>query len=739
MGDIIYNYGFECFGVLERKQRLVPEKIKSRRQQEIERLVRERRRLEKQWKKAEDVDKTNINILHADIKSRLASLRRAEKLRESRKKKERTRSRFLKNPYKFAKTLFNNEKCGRLNVSRDELDDHLKRIFAEESHEPTPVPPDIPPLQHQGYQLDTNPPKWKEVQRVVRKARSASAPGPNGVPYRLYKCAPGVLCFLWRLMRVAWKKGIIPKAWRRAGGVLIPKEKDSTNIDQFRPISLLNVEGKMFFSIMASRITTYLQQNNLIDTTAQKAGIPGFSGCLEHTSMIWHRIQTARKEKGNLHVVFLDLANAFGSVPHSFLWAAFEYFRIPNTILTLLKTYFQDLQLCYTTPDFTTSWHPLKVGIMAGCTISPLMFTMAMEVIIKASKCAIEKEINEPEPNSPPIRAYMDDMTTITKTIPSTRRLLRKLHENIRRARMLIKSSKSRSISIVKGKLVNQKFFIENEPIPTVTEKPIKSLGRWYSSKLRDSEQTIKLKQVLMEGLECIDRTALLGKHKIWCLQFGLLPRLLWPLTVYEISLTKAESLEKIINNYVRKWLGVPRCLSSVALYGRGLLELPLSSLTEEYKCTKVRLEMTITESKDPVIRSHVPSQNTGKKWSAKNATLQAKSALHHSDIVGQVQSGRAGFGLGKRRTPWNKASPAERRKLVVEEIRQQEESDRRSKAVSQVKQGQWMNWEGVERRKISWRDLWNMEAASLSFRIRASYDVLPTPANLNQWLGEDP
>ena len=62
----------------------------------------------------------------------------------------------------------------------------------------------------------------------------------------------------------------------------------------------------------------------------------------------------------------------------------------------------------------------------------------------------------------------------------------------------------------------------------------------------------------------------------------------MWLLTVYEVPLSKVERMEKIINSFVRKWLGVPRCLSSVAMYGKGIVELPISSLTEEFKCAKV-------------------------------------------------------------------------------------------------------------------------------------------------------
>lgn len=66
-------------------------------------------------------------------------------------------------------------------------------------------------------------------------------------------------------MKVMWMKQTIPKVWRRAGGVVIAKEKEASNIDQFRQINLLNEQGNFFFSIVARRITTYIKKNNLID------------------------------------------------------------------------------------------------------------------------------------------------------------------------------------------------------------------------------------------------------------------------------------------------------------------------------------------------------------------------------------------------------------------------------------------------------------------------------------------
>ena len=75
----------------------------------------------------------------------------------------------------------------------------------------------------------------------------------------------------------------------------------------------------------------------------------------------------------------------------------------------------------------------------------------------------------------------------------------------------------------------------------------------------------------------------------------------------------------------------------------------------------------------------------------------------------------------------------------MVEEVHRQEEAARSAKALSLAKQGHWMQWKGVEQRKIRWKELQEMEASKLSFIIRATYDVLPPPTNLHQWYGEDP
>ncbi len=88
-------------------------------------------------------------------------------------------------------------------------------------------------------------------------------------------------------------------------------------------------------------------------------------------------MQTAKKEKRDLHMVVLDLANAFGSQD-----SVDSFQLLPEGIMKLDKAYFLDIQFCVTTQDNPTTWNHLETGIMVGCTISPLEFTMAMKLII---------------------------------------------------------------------------------------------------------------------------------------------------------------------------------------------------------------------------------------------------------------------------------------------------------------------------------------------------------------------
>ena len=572
------------------------------------------------------------------------------------------------------------------------------------------------------------------MKESVQKARSKSAQGVNEISYKILKKCPKVLKALWRLLRVAWKNQIVHNSWCIADGVHIPKEAVSESLPQFRPISLLNVEGKILFSVMARRMTKFALENGYINTSVQKAGVPGFPGCLEHAAMIWSAIQEARKEKKDLHVVWLDLANAYGSVPHKLIEKAMQFFYIPEHVQQVIMHYYGQFHMRFTTKEYTTAWQPLEVGIPMGCTISPLLFVLGMEMLMRGAEPVAKGPELAVGQVLPPMRAFMDDITTLIVDEGATKAMLTRLEELIEWARMRFKPKKSRSLSIAKGRAVNVTFRIAGEPIPTIQEEPVKSLGRWYSLPLTDRHRGVEVQKQVTEGLEAIDQCGLPGKFKVWCFQFGLLPRILWPMQVYTITLSRVEAMERAVSSHLRKWLGVPRTLTDVALYSStAKVTLPTTSLVEEFKVAKARVFLMMRDSSDPVIRTAQPEISSGKKWEVANGVEEAESRLRLKEVVGAVQQDRCGIGWKEHRW-WSKESERGRREMVTEEIRKMEEEKRMAKAVSQSQQGAWTTWEEAADRNISWASLRSMEPLRISMLLRSVYDLLPTPSNLQKW-----
>ena len=218
----------------------------------------------------------------------------------------------------------------------------------------------------------------------------------------------------------------------RSEGCFIPKEEESKDLKQFRTISLLIVEGKVCLAILARRVTTNMVGNNYIDTSVQKGGVPGVPGCLEHTSVLTKIIREAKENKGDLTVLWLDLANAYGSIPHKLVDLTLAKYHIPLRVRDMLKHYFNNFVMRFTVADYTTAWQRLEVGVVTGCTISVVLFSATMNLLVKSAEKMSRGPVMQSGISQPPTRAFMDDMTITAKSVLEGKWMLQDLKKNYR-------------------------------------------------------------------------------------------------------------------------------------------------------------------------------------------------------------------------------------------------------------------------------------------------------------------
>jgi hypothetical protein len=329
---LIYAVGKERFGLEEERVRKEPPRP-NRRQVRIQNLRRELKQLRRRYCASSPTERIGLAQLRDTVRTQLTSLRKAENSRRKTRERAKKRAAFTANPYKFARSLLDKERSGKLETPLEEIENFLHVTHSDPNREDVLGDCDrIDPAEEPEKQLNATEPTLGEVKEAVKKARAASAPGPNAIPYKVYKMCPLLLKRLWRLLKVVWRKGDVPEAWKEAEGIFTPKERNSKTVNQFRTISLLNVEGKIFFAILARRLTSFLTGNAYINTSVQKGGVPGFSGCIEHTSAITQLISEAKKGRKDLTVVWLDLANAYGSIPHQLIYTALRHYHVDSHI-----------------------------------------------------------------------------------------------------------------------------------------------------------------------------------------------------------------------------------------------------------------------------------------------------------------------------------------------------------------------------------------------------------------------
>ena len=123
---------------------------------------------------------------------------------------------------------------------------------------------------------------------------------------------------------------MIPESWQRAVIALLAKSEVLNVPKEFRPIALLNAEGRLMFTLMNWRLPEYMLKNMYIDTTVQKRFNEKMAGCIEHSETLHHALLDASENKRNICVSCLDLANAYGSVRHSMILFTPEWYPVPH-------------------------------------------------------------------------------------------------------------------------------------------------------------------------------------------------------------------------------------------------------------------------------------------------------------------------------------------------------------------------------------------------------------------------
>ena len=161
----------------------------------------------------------------------------------------------------------------------------------------------------------------------------------------------------------------------------IPKKGNPKECSNYHTIPLISCASKVMLKILQVRFQQYTN-HKLPDV---QAGFRKGRGTRDQIANIYWIIEKAREFQKNIYFYFIDYAKAFDYMDHSKLWKILKEMGIPDHLTYLLRNLCAYQEATVRTGHGTTDWFQIGKGVRQGCILSPCLFNLNAEYIMRSS------------------------------------------------------------------------------------------------------------------------------------------------------------------------------------------------------------------------------------------------------------------------------------------------------------------------------------------------------------------
>lgn len=404
--------------------------------------------------------------------------------REMRDKMRKLKS---QNPKEFWK-LFRNDRRENTHISLDVFFEFFKDLNKNKFDEQNNY--DIPnDVNGEHSEVLNGIITKEEISKAIRAAKNNKASGDDKVINEYIAASFSSMGEIYvTLFNLVFDSGIVPEEWLK--GIIIPIYKNKggkLEPKNYRPVTLLSCLGKIFTSVLNSRLNKFIEENSILNEN--QAGFRSGYSTNDHIFSLYALFELLTMKKKKLHCAFIDFEKAFDFVHRNSLFFKLFVNSIGGKFLRIIQNMYNEIKSCIRYNNESTEFFKCEIGVRQGENLSPILFSLYLNdlqsYLEEQNMVGLESISNDVENELMVyikilLFLYADDTILLSESSKDLQNMLDNFAEYCEHWKLKINTDKTKILIFSKGRISkNEKYFLNGKEIEVV--KSYKYLGVFFA------------------------------------------------------------------------------------------------------------------------------------------------------------------------------------------------------------------------------------------------------------------
>ena len=365
----------------------------------------------------------------------------------------------------------------------------------------------------------------EEIQKAIRKMKGGKAAGEDGIVVEMLRALGdyGSEKITW-MANYMHDTGELPEQMEKSLFLTIPKKPGTLECSKHRTISITSQISKVILRVIMDRLKGRIRQ----EIGEEQFGFMEGKGTMNAIFVLRMLAERAIEMQKDLYVCFIDYEKAFDRVKHGELIRLLERIGVDGKDLRMIENLYWNQKAAVKIDEMQSEWVEVKRGVRQGCVLSPDLFSLYGEFIMREAEDVDGVKVGGQNINN--IR-YADDTVLIADSEEKLQRLLETVNEASEDKGLSINVAKTECMVITKGQeQIRCNLNIGNKRIEQVNQ--FCYLGSWITS---DARSVSDIRRRIGEAKRAFNRMkGLLSNRNISVkCRKRMVKTFVWPILMY--------------------------------------------------------------------------------------------------------------------------------------------------------------------------------------------------------------